>query len=100
MLTVSKTVRGEIPCTSHHETAESYFKVVYRHGDLRVIECRDGIQWIVQKRANCGVRGAEWKSKSYCTTREGLNRAWRTLSGALGDMLDHFPERIERSSHG
>ncbi len=79
---------------TNHESADNYSCVIYRHKGWRIIECRDGIQWIIQKRANCGVRGAEWKSKSYCTTREALNRVWRTHTGALGNMFDHLPERI------
>lgn len=36
--------------TSRHETADEYRLVIAQHGFFRVILCRDGIQFIVQKR--------------------------------------------------
>jgi hypothetical protein len=66
----------------------------------RVIECRDGIQWILQRRnrAETIARHA-WRGRSYCRTREALIRCCDEHAGqidrAARPRLVALPERIE-----
>jgi hypothetical protein len=53
----------------------------------RLIECRDGIQWIVQHR-NCRsdaetVSSSDWRGRSYCRTRDGLIACCDRLCGPI-----------------
>jgi hypothetical protein len=65
----------------------------------RVIECRDGIQWIIQfrNRAETVARGS-WRGRSYCRTREALIRCCDRYTGALDPAavaaLRALPERF------
>jgi hypothetical protein len=69
---------------THKESSDDYHRVVAilnpRH---RVIICRDGIQLILQRRAGERHGRARWDSRSYCRTREGLNRVCRELAGEI-----------------
>jgi hypothetical protein len=38
--------------------------------NTRVIECADGIQWIIQKR--CNAARWPWRNQYFCRTKEGL----------------------------
>lgn len=74
----------------HRETADDYVRVVLRFGEWRVSECRDGIQWLLQRRRPgfSGV-GTAWDTVSYCVTRNALNRLWTAATGdarALGEL--------------
>jgi len=65
----------------------------------RVVECRDGVQWILQRFDGTRHGRARWTGRSYCRTREGLKRACRTSLGELSTyqlaMLDCLPEWME-----
>jgi len=54
---------------SARETDLSYPTLVYLDERTRVIDCKDSIQWIVQKR-----EGSNWRGLSFCRTREALIR--------------------------
>ena len=75
------------------ETTDGYPAVVAVLDDkTRVIECRAGIQWILQRRTNGGR--FPWASVSFCRTKEALVR----LAGPHPTLLalpDRFPERRE-----
>ena len=80
-LPLSNTVhlaKRAVPCVSGRRTGEesdNYPNVVARlGGDWRVIVCRDGIQWIVQRRTGKRHGRARWEARSYCRSREGLIR--------------------------
>ena len=66
------------------EEAEDYRAVVtVLNRRWRVIECRDGIQWILQRRAGLRHGQPRWDGRCYCRTREGLMRVsvrWRAKS--------------------
>jgi hypothetical protein len=64
---------------SHIESADNYRRVVARlNGKWRVIACRDGIQWILQRRHGPErPAGARWEGRSYCRTSEALRRCAR-----------------------
>ena len=53
---------------SRIETADDYFRVIARlNPRWRVIECRDGIQWILQRRGSPEkARRDDWRGRSYC----------------------------------
>jgi hypothetical protein len=46
--------------------------VVVLNAKTRVIECADGIQWIVQRRT--GSLKYPWAGRSFCRTKEALLR--------------------------
>ena len=80
----------------HRETADGYWCEIFRHGSFRVILCKDGIQWILQRRkAAAGTRaGTRWTALAYCTTRAALQHAWTLLSGGEAKEIEALPERI------
>jgi hypothetical protein len=57
------------------EVEDAYPHVVIRDGKDRIIECRDHIQWIIQRR-----EGSRWTSRSYCRWRVTLLRLCRDWS--------------------
>lgn len=82
---------------SANERDDHYQNVICRIDGWRVIVCRDGIQWIVQRRRRAGRRQVEWKGRSYLTTRAALIREWRRHTGDDGAvLLARLPERIGR----
>jgi hypothetical protein len=65
----------------------------------RVIECRDGIQWILQHRGSPKrSRKDDWRGRSYCRTSEALLRCTRYHAGEVDasalEVLASLPERI------
>jgi hypothetical protein len=57
------------------ETYDEYARVVVRlDARTRVIECRDGVQWIVQRIHGTRNGGCEWEGVSFCRTKEALLR--------------------------
>jgi hypothetical protein len=65
--------------TSRREKDDTYPCVAQITPTLRVINCKDGIQWILQ-----GLQGDQWRGLSFCRTREALIRAVR---GRTSDPL-------------
>ena len=63
----------------------------------RVIECRAGIQWIVQRRVSSGRY--PWDAVSFCRTKEALLRCVAEYTKenhpALAALPDRFQERGE-----
>lgn len=66
----SGDVRGEI--------ADAYRAVAVIDGKMRVVECRDGFQWTLQRR-----EGRRWRNLSYHRERDVLI----VRSGAVGNAL-------------
>lgn len=86
---------------SRRESDDDYGAIVCRLNDRwRVIECRDAIQWILQKCASAAGThaGARWTSRSYCRTREALKAVCARHAGDIAPdaraVLDGLPERI------
>jgi hypothetical protein len=67
------------------ETADDYARIVAQiNQDWRVIECRDRVQWILQRRGSPKTsRGDDWRGRSYCRTSEALIRCTREYAGAI-----------------
>lgn len=62
--------------TSRRESADDYPNIVARlNNDWRVIVCRDGIQWILQRRNSAKtIAKPDWRGVSYCRARDALIR--------------------------
>jgi hypothetical protein len=84
------------------ESAEGY-PAINLNGRWRVITCRDGIQWILQRRHRLDrpetLSRDTWRGRSYCRTREALVRCCEAHVGAIEPVaaveLEQLPERIE-----
>lgn len=63
----------------HHETADSYNQIVARLSDSwRVVVCKDGIQWILQRTDAQRSGQARWKAVGYFQSSDTLQRVSRT----------------------
>ncbi len=76
---------------NRQETSNEYSGVTANlTGTIRVITCKDDLQWILQKRmGGCGKW--PWKGKSFCTTRQALIRCTAALGAPTG-ALEVLPE--------
>jgi hypothetical protein len=85
---------------SDRETADNYPQVVaVLNAGWRVIRCRDGLQWVLQRRSSPETsRGDDWRARSYCQTKEALIRCSREYAGEMDPAacttLAALPERI------
>jgi hypothetical protein len=83
------------------ESDDQYLGVVaVLNQQHRVIRCRDGIQWILQRRHGPErLAGTRWDGRSYCRTREALIRCCHEHAGSIdataSTALMSLPERIE-----
>jgi hypothetical protein len=84
---VEARIQAPEALTSHRERDEGYPTVARLSDIVRVIECKDGIQWILQRRS-----GDQWKGLAYCRTRAALIREASGLLGHVPEALFHFPE--------
>ena len=85
---------------SHRERDDGYKGVVAQLTPRwRVIVCKDGIQWILQRKE--ASHGGPWRGVSYHTNRDGLLRACGSLN-LLSDansteILGKLPEHISQT---
>lgn len=75
------------------ETSEHYPHVILRwraHGEddhaTRVVECRNRLQWIIQRHIS-----GRWRSEHFCTSRQGL---LRHLPRQFHEITAALPERF------
>lgn len=91
---------------SRLEKADDYCGfVVQLNANWRVVECRDRIQWIPQRRGSPKrSRRDDWRGRSYCRTSEALIRCAREyarpVDPAAASILADLPERIELAAPG
>jgi len=87
MLQTPNPVLGPV-CASHgRESDDSYPRVVIRlSAKLRVIECRDGIQWILQR-----CKGGQWRGFSFHRDREVLIARCGPISSDALALLRALP---------
>ena len=64
----------ELSLRRHHEEGDSYRAELWRGKNLRVIACRNHIQWIIQKKGGSRDGRTRWRSIAFCATRRGLQR--------------------------
>ena len=80
------------------ESCDEYARVVVRLSDVtRVIECRDSVQWIVQ-RAHIRNGKRSWDGVWFCRTKEALLRGPgvpRSGNAILDALPDWFPDRLD-----
>ena len=84
---------------SHRERDDNYSRIVaLLTPRWRIIVCKHGIQWILQKRSVEPPNKGTWAGKSYATTRGGLMAACsgRGLLFEPSEMtiLSVLPDRI------
>lgn len=82
----------------HRETSDTYRGELFWNGGYRVIVCRDGIQWIIQRQKKGA--GARWMALSYCTTRKSLSRVWTTRTGDYAPEINLLPENVRGMCNG
>jgi len=84
---------------SHRERDDDYTRVIAQlNSRWRVIVCKDGIQWIVQKRDGTRDGRPRWTGVSYHLERKALIRRCSELCGIrdraefekLGDLPAYF----------
>lgn len=77
------------PHQGHRERSDRYAGDLHRAGDWRVALCRDGLQWLLQRRRTVRQEGATaaWDSLGYCRGRDALLRLWRAHTGRDGAAL-------------
>jgi hypothetical protein len=85
---------------NNREESQSYRTIVATlNADWRVIECRDGIQWILQRRAGNRHGEPRWEGRSYCWNKKNLLGRVRALVGESDAIelaiLDMLPEWME-----
>ncbi len=84
---------------SHRETDENYLGVIAREGDWRVITCRDGIQWIMQRRRRSErAAGVRWEAVGYYLSRDVLIASWRKGTGTTSEALNDLSKICGRES--
>ena len=64
----------------YREGSDSYARTIYTEDRHRVALCRDGIQYLLQRRID-KAHGPEWKSLRFCTTGNSAARDWRWMLG-------------------
>ena len=74
-----------------HESDDDYPVIVQISDMVRVINCKDDIQWIVQARRNAMGKG--WRGSSFCRTREALIRCASPLPPEALAILRALPEQ-------
>ena len=83
----------------HHETADHYFRLVAQlNAEWRVIVCKDGIQFVLQKRDARRSGQPRWAGRSYHRDRKSLIRVSRALCGPIDAkamaVLENLPDWI------
>lgn len=84
------------------ERAECYPRVIARLNDRwRVIVCKQGIQWILQKAKTEGGHGLAWRAVGYFLTRKALIGACARIDRAVDpaelNVLHQLPIALGRS---
>jgi hypothetical protein len=88
-----------VSVASNREEAEDYRAIVARLNERwRVIVCKDGIQWILQRQYGTRDGKPIWRSKSFCRNREALIRVCRKHAGEIDPkamaVLEALPRMI------
>ena len=78
---------------THRERDDGYKGVVAQLAPRwRVIACKDGIQWILQRKE--ASHGGPWRGVSYHTNRDGLLQACGSLNLLSDDYNRHIIEAL------
>ncbi|WP_027155327.1 hypothetical protein [Mesorhizobium sp. WSM2561] len=96
---VAEPAVGPVFESRNGEKAYDYQAVItVLNRDWRVIQCKDGIQWILQRRKGQFEGKPAWKGRSYCRSKGGLVRSIRDHAGEIGEAslktVEALPEWI------
>jgi hypothetical protein len=86
MRALAEPIHARLPAVAKflREEADNYEAIVVKlNTGWRIIECRDGIQWILQRLAGQRHGRPRWEGKSYCRTRQGLLRSVHDRCGPV-----------------
>ena len=97
--TSQKSGSGSPLHPSNRERDDYYANVVLQFSPRwRIITCKHGIQWILQKRSVAPPNTGTWAGKSYATTRDGLmaacSRRGLLFKPSVMTILSVLPDRI------
>jgi len=73
--------------TSHRERDDGYPVITKLSDTVGVIECKNNIQWVLQRR-----RGDQWQGVAFCRTRAGLIREAKKVLEHTPEVLQTLPE--------
>ncbi|WP_454656834.1 hypothetical protein [Bosea beijingensis] len=99
----NQTLPSRADGTDDRETKADYAWIVAELSDRwRVVECPEGIQWIIQSRRGDGEK-ARWYNKFYCRSLVGLllhvdeltRRKGIEVTPAVSQILASLPDWIE-----
>ena len=97
-------IRAMTKIGNPQERDHNYTHIVVHIGtDFRIIECRHGIQWIVQKRQipkkSKVSRETTWRDVGYCRSRHGIDVLLKRHCGELSpherQVVDSMPKFME-----
>jgi hypothetical protein len=85
---------------NRNESSDGYANVVAPlNRKWRVIQCRDGIQWILQSRDSLTAARGIWRGRNYCRTKEALLRVCAIHAGEFNPtaaaLVAALPDWIE-----
>ena len=94
-----KQAAGPPPKPNREEKSDGYSKIVVQlNRNWRVIECKDGIQWILQSSKGFYKDKPAWRGRSYCRTKKGLLKCINGKVGLIEEKnlytLNRLPEFI------
>jgi len=83
-------IAAPITVYSRRETDENYKGVIACEGELRIVNCPNDLQWIVQ----C-FKGGQWRNKSFHRSRDSLIQRYGPLKiiFALPEHHDDFEDK-------
>ena len=76
------------PHTSTHRESDDNYQWVAAMltDDVRVILCKNALQYVPQRRHADGLRGATWRSLCYCAVKTSLIKACEGLESRSGPV--------------
>ncbi len=83
------------------ESSGDYYRIVLMiSSKWRIIECRQGLQWIIQKCQGIRYGTTRWENKKYFLSRDGLVTACQRLNLNLDTntnlVLKELPKYIRK----
>lgn len=91
----------QITINKREEANDYHRQIAALNETLRVITCRNGIQWILQRKSGQRHGETRWISRSYCTTKKALIRAIHAHTGenehTISEALAGLSDRITPS---
>jgi hypothetical protein len=97
---MTNTGKITISPTRNREEADDYRRVVVvLNSDWRLIECRDDMQWILQRRSGKRRGQPRWVSRKYNRNKQALICNVHAIAGeiapAVREVLVGLPDWIE-----